>query len=188
MHKRIFLKEFVKNIKSMGSITPSSAKLVKTIASKIDFNKSDIIVELGAGTGVITDEIIRRKNPETVFIVFELNKTMFEILNDKYSHIENVYVLNVCASKLSSQLESMGYNKVDYIVSGLPFANFSRIQKNIIFTEIANLLTNQFILFQYTLRLKTSLKGYFNLLNIEKVYFNVPPANVLTLTTNKNSD
>jgi phosphatidylethanolamine/phosphatidyl-N-methylethanolamine N-methyltransferase len=52
--------EAVKNMKQVGSIVPSSSFLTKKIIKGIDFNKNLNVLELGAGTGVFTKEILNR--------------------------------------------------------------------------------------------------------------------------------
>ena len=49
-----FLGEFIKERKTVGAIAPSSKFLMKKMIAPIDFQKADVIVELGPGNGVFT--------------------------------------------------------------------------------------------------------------------------------------
>ena len=52
--KLLFFKNFIKNPRQIGSITPSSNILSEKMVDQIDFNKAKYIVELGPGTGSYT--------------------------------------------------------------------------------------------------------------------------------------
>lgn len=56
-----FIKQYIKNPKFVGAIAPSSKKLAAAMMQPIDFEKAKCIVEFGPGTGVFTEEIMRRK-------------------------------------------------------------------------------------------------------------------------------
>lgn len=61
----VFFKEFLKNTKQIGSVMPSSSFLSKVIVSKINYKNVNVIVELGAGTGVFTEMLVNNLNPNT---------------------------------------------------------------------------------------------------------------------------
>ncbi|WP_407536431.1 class I SAM-dependent methyltransferase [Cetobacterium somerae] len=179
----IFVKEFFKNTKQIGSIIPSSSFLSKAIVSKINYKTANVIVELGAGTGVFTKMLVNNLNLNTKLFVFEINPLLYKVLHNKFSHLENVYIINTSAENLTNILSLYGVNKVDYILSGLPFLNFSTSLKNCIFTNIYSSLklSGELILFQYTRFLEKDFLDFFVINDIEKVYLNFPPANIYTL-------
>lgn len=179
----IFFKEFLKNTKQIGSIMPSSSFLSKAIVSKINYKTANIIVELGAGTGVFTEMLINNLNPNTKLFIFEINPLLYKILYGKFSCFKNIYIINASAENLINILSLYGINKVDYILSGLPFLNFSLTLRNRIFTNIYSSLnlSGELILFQYTKFLENEFKDFFEINSVKKVYLNFPPANVYTL-------
>ena len=73
MSKRTFLKEFIKENKMVGSLTPSSRFLAAKMIDTIDFSTVNVIVELGPGTGVFTRKIVEKLPATTHLFVFELN-------------------------------------------------------------------------------------------------------------------
>lgn len=179
----IFFKEFLKNTKQIGSIIPSSSFLSKAIVSKINYKTANTIVELGAGTGVFTKMLIDNLNSNTKVFIFEINTSLYNTLYNKFSHLENVYIINASAENLTNILSLYGVNKVDYILSGLPFLNFSTSLKKSIFTNIYNSLklSGELILFQYTRFLEKEFSDFFIINDVKKVYLNFPPANIYTL-------
>lgn len=179
MKNFLFIKEFIFNMKNIGSLFPSSKYLAKEIVNKIEFNKQNIvIVELGAGTGVFTERIIQQKKDKDILIVLELNETFYNLLKQKFSYnsAKNVIIINDNAVNLPIILQQLKIKKVDYIVSGLPFLNFDEEERKKIFNAITKSLNGDLILFQYTQRLKEKIKNYFKNLTQKRVLLNFPPA------------
>ncbi len=63
-----FLAEYLKHPFTIGAVAPSSKYLAKKMLRNVTFNQARVIIEYGLGTGVFTEEIIKRKKPETVFL------------------------------------------------------------------------------------------------------------------------
>lgn len=59
--KTIFLKNFIKQPRQIGSIIPSSNKLSRKMVEQIDFEKAKYVIELGPGTGCYTRKNIRKE-------------------------------------------------------------------------------------------------------------------------------
>ena len=97
---------------------PSSKYLAGKMLKEIDFSKADIIIELGPGNGAITHNILAKIKPSTILICFEINDAFYNELT-KIKHPQLI-VLKASAEKMLEEIEKLGYNKVDYIVSSLP--------------------------------------------------------------------
>ncbi|MGX6592114.1 class I SAM-dependent methyltransferase [Cetobacterium ceti] len=179
MKELLFIKEFIKHFKETGAILPSSRFLARKMIDEITFDKKNVIVELGPGTGVFTKEILKRKGKTDILIVIELNELFFNNLKKELpSDDKNIILINGSASNLSDILNKLKIKKVDYIISGLPFLNFETNERKIIFDEIKKVLNGKFILFQYTKKVKKEIEKYFIIEETKKVPFNIPPANV----------
>ena len=185
MKKLLFIKEFIMHFKSTGSLIPSSKFLTKSMVDEIDFQGNSVIVELGPGTGVFTREILKRKNKDTKLIVIELNEAFYEELKEILPMDENTFLINGCASKLENILKELKVEKIDYVISGLPFLNFKPQEREAIFKEINKILVGKFILFQYTKKVKDHIEGYFRIDKIKRVFLNFPPAYVFVATKKK---
>lgn len=169
-----FLYKFVRSPGSVGSITPSSVFLAKRIMLKLPWDSIDSIVELGAGTGVFTRHIYKRKKPSCKVIIFEKDVQLHNML--KKSHPSSCFGHD--AEKLSGVLKQLKLDKVDCIVSGLPFAMFPVKKRSSILQSVVNSLQpgGTFIAFQYSLQMKTMLKRHFDKVDISLVALNIPPA------------
>lgn len=179
----LFIKEFLNNPRTIGAITFSSKYLAKNIANHIDFKKCHCIVEYGAGTGVFTSEIIKRKRKDTVFVVIELNNSLYKILKDRFKNIENVHIINDDVKNLQKILKKLNIQKVDHIISGLPFTSLPKEIGHAILSETKKCLsdTGFFTTFQYSLIKKNFFENHFRIINVAKENKNFPPAYVLNL-------
>lgn len=173
MSASVFLKQFSKNWREVGSVVPSSPFLVKKMLSKVDFDSARLVVELGPGTGPLTKEILKRLHPEGRLIVVESNETFCSILRnigDSRLRIE-------CASA-EELTRVLGGERADAIVSGLPLAVIDRKTARNILEAVKECLTpgGVFVQFQYSLTSKKLLKTFFTDVAVDFTPANVPPA------------
>jgi phosphatidylethanolamine/phosphatidyl-N-methylethanolamine N-methyltransferase len=114
-----FFVRFISCSDTVGAVLPSSSFLAKEIVSeikKLSLNAPGRrILEIGPGTGVFTDKIIKRMNPQDVLDIVEFDKTFSDELKEKYKHLKNVHVYHM---SILDYTENLG--KYDHIVSGVP--------------------------------------------------------------------
>ena len=75
-----FLKQWVRNPRELGSITPSSRYLTREVVDRIDFSRARYIAELGPGTGVFTQAILDRLAPDGRMLAIDTNAGFVEHL------------------------------------------------------------------------------------------------------------
>ncbi len=169
-----FLMKFINSPKTIGSITPSSSYLADRMLRDIHWDEAQSIVELGAGTGVFTRQIASKIEAGTKVVVFEKDRDMRGKLQSRFPG----FYLMADAQDLVASLERVNVSSVDYIISGLPFANFEPKQRQYILDGIMEALKpgGQFVSFQYSLQMKTALLQNFKQVEISMVPFNIPPA------------
>jgi len=185
--KFYFFKTFLRSPSKIGSIMPSSKFLVNEILNKVDFSDAKILVELGAGTGVVTKELYnlvkiieKKQNLKRQVVIFEQDKKLRNFLKLKFkgfNFFENAF-------ELSTNLKQENISSVDVILSGLPFANFSSKEREKLLAEILRCLKpgGKFIMFQYSLQMKEHLEKVFKKVELSFVLFNIPPAVIYTCT------
>ncbi|MGC4378841.1 rRNA adenine N-6-methyltransferase family protein [Fictibacillus sp. Mic-4] len=175
-----FLSQFLKHPKNTGAVAPSSKRLAQKMAEAIDFEKARCIVELGAGTGSFTEEIIKRKKKHTKLILIEINEVFFKDLQKRYGGAPGVVVIHGSAETIQTYIKELNIEKVDFVLSGLPFTSLpagvsSRILSNVMDALEEN---GKFITFQYSLVKKSFIQQFFQTINVKKVWLNFPPAYV----------
>jgi len=109
-----FFKVAVKSLKTSGTVTPSSKFLAKKMIKNIDFSSCKILVELGPGNGVITNQILKKLQPDSHLVCFEVNETFYENLK-KINHPQ-LTVLKVSAEQIQPEMEKLGFLKACHIV------------------------------------------------------------------------
>ena len=177
----MFILEYIKNPKGIGAIAPSSGHLANKMISEIDFEKANYIIEYGPGTGVFTEKILARVKDNTVLILIEVNEGFCDILRGLYGHKKNVIIVNDSAEHIDMILKNYNINNIDYIISGLPFSSLPKKVSNRILKKTADMIKDEgeFITFQYTLFKLNFIKKFFERINYERVFINLPPAYVL---------
>ena len=115
----LFAKNFVKNPLRNASIIPSSVSAGRAMVKNINFSNIHSVVELGPGTGVFTNELVKRCLPGTKIILIELEKSYIENLRKLFG--DKVTVENTNAHLLDEVLKKHGVSKLDLMISGLPF-------------------------------------------------------------------
>lgn len=69
----LFFAQSLRSLSVTASLFPSSRFLASALLRPIDFGTAQVIVELGIGTGAITNEILRRLRPNAVLLGVDLN-------------------------------------------------------------------------------------------------------------------
>jgi phospholipid N-methyltransferase len=186
MNIRYFIKQYIKNPRTVGAIAPSSEKLAYKMVEDINFINASCIIEYGPGTGVFTEKILNKKKDSTIFIAIEYNANFYRILKDKFKHETNFILINDSAENLKEHLNKHNIDKVDYIVSGLPFASLpdAMSKKILLVTKEILKVKGEFITFQYSLFKMKLFRMYFGRINKKKVFLNLPPAYVLKCKVN----
>lgn len=180
----LFFKAFLKNPTHVGALTPSSRYLAMRMTSFKELATAKAVIELGCGTGSITELILQRLTPGTKYIGIELNTECYRCLLKRFPQAT---FYNGSAEDMQRYMAEQNIQNVDAIISGLPWAVLPEQMQNKIFSEIVRTLSPQgvFVTFAYThakmmsraLRLKRRLKATFGNMEISStVWRNVPPA------------
>ena len=179
--KKKFRKQFWKDKKMIGAMSPSSKFLTAKMLENIDFSQTSIIVELGPGTGVFTEEILKKMKPDAVLLVFELNDTMFSLLKKKITD-ERVHLIHDSAEHIEDYLEKYHLDKADVVISSLPLAVFpDELRKKVLSASHQSLKkVGKYIQFQYSLQAKKLLKELYSDVSIKFTALNFPPAFIYT--------
>ncbi|MFM2483873.1 class I SAM-dependent methyltransferase [Celerinatantimonas yamalensis] len=180
--KLLFLKQFLATPRTVGAIAPSSRSLARKMIEQIDFTKARCIVEIGPGTGVFSELLIKYCQPHCQIILIETNPVFVEQLEQKYQHMDNVRVVHDSGEKINLYKIKFGIEHIDYVVSGIPFSSLpAQVSTNILSTVHKAIGDDgRFILFQYSLMKVRALTKWFDLTHIERSWINLPPAHVFT--------
>ncbi|WP_195724362.1 class I SAM-dependent methyltransferase [Paenibacillus monticola] len=171
----LFLYKFLRSPRQFGSMTPSSRWLARAIISPLPWNELFNIAELGAGTGAITKYLKAVTTKRTNVILFEKDSDLRRQLHLRFPG----YRLYKDCLRLRLALHNSNLEKLDCIVSSLSFRNFSMVGRVQFMEQITASLKEEglFIAFEYFFpRMKRELQQHFDILSIQYVPLNFPPA------------
>jgi phospholipid N-methyltransferase len=116
-----FIFEFIKHPTEVGAILPSSRGLAKEIVGEIPKDltaKPRRILEVGPGTGVFTEKIVKRMNPQDELVLVEFDEKFCNELRKKFANTRNVTIIQGDIAQHKPD------QKYDFIISGLPLNAF----------------------------------------------------------------
>ncbi len=119
----LFFRRWLANPLQMGSIIPSSATLCRRIASLVELEGDEVVVELGAGTGVVTRALLARGIPPERIVVFEIVPEMAEHLRRV---LPGVNVICGDAFNLARELPARFQGRVGDAICGIPLVMLPR--------------------------------------------------------------
>src|ERR1700684_2345949 len=79
-----FLRSWIERPLSIGAVTPSGKILARTMASYVDPDCSGPVVELGPGTGPVTEALVRAGVAPSRLVLVEFNPSFCRILQARY--------------------------------------------------------------------------------------------------------
>ncbi len=165
----------------MGAALPSSKALARAMAAQINQASDGAVVELGAGTGVVTHAILESGISTEKLLVIEREKKLHSLLTGLYP---NIRILCEDAMELDKVLEKSGMQKINAIVSSLPFLSMPQEVRQGIQEQMVKAIGDDGIIIQFTYGLQSpidvnELKNY-RLVGrkVKFVMLNVPPAHV----------
>lgn len=187
MKGHVFLQQYLKHPRNVGALLPSSSYLAEKMVSDPAFRSARLIVEYGPGTGVFTKKILENRNPDATVLVIENNLEFYSLLKEKYKNEENLIIVNGSAEKVDFYIEWHGLGKIDFVISGLPFASLPEPVSHAILNNTRKLLGSDghFITFQYTMLKKAYIEQFFKNIDIKREYRNFPPAYVMSCSNDK---
>ena len=166
-------------MRTTGTITRSGSALCAAAIDRIDFSRARVIVELGAGDGVITRHILDRLHPDGKVIAFEV----FDKLCEDMRAIGDprLVVAQDSAENIAAWLQKIGADYADHIVSAIPFAALPADLGHAIVTAARDNLRpgGQYNQVHYSLKTKSYYEAAFSSVETKRVWRNLPPAYVL---------
>ena len=136
----LFLGKFVRQGTAIASLAPSSRWLSRTTVRNVDWSRTRVIVELGAGTGPITRVIAARARPECRVIVLERDPDFCRLLRARFQHLRNFDIIEGDVRDLAAILSERGAGLADHIVSGLPVPSFPSDLRDSLFRVVGQVL------------------------------------------------
>jgi len=177
----VFTREWLANPLSVGAACPSSQKLARRMASFIPYGFRGTIVELGAGTGVVTAALLERGIDSDQLIVVERSFELGQFLKNRFPSLTVIHGDAVFLDDLLRRHLGNEFRGVDSVVSSLPLKSLPAATVQAIGRQLDRLLVSRGQFIQFTYDLRPDPSGPFPPLSkcaSKIVWQNFPPARV----------
>lgn len=174
----LMLKKFVVHGTTVASWSPSSTHVMKAMMQDIDWDNAQCIVELGAGTGPITEGLVQFAKSHTKLVIIEQDADFCRLLREKFPQHD---IVEGDACKLDEILAERGISHVDHVISGLPLPSFPKALRDEVIRQSAKVLNSKGDFRQLTNMpwvYRGLYKQYFRNVAFRFVPWNFPPAGV----------
>lgn len=173
----VFLRNFARDWREIGSITPSSRFLVQAMLDQIDFSRARRIVEYGPGTGVFTGELLARMHPGAQLLTLDTVAEFNHALRQRYADARLIVVTGSAAA-VDRHIAALGWLHADAIVSGIPYTAMPLAVRERILAASARAISpvGHFLAYQYSPLVLPLLRRLFGQVRMRWTPLNVPPA------------
>jgi phosphatidylethanolamine/phosphatidyl-N-methylethanolamine N-methyltransferase len=173
-----FLRSWIEKPLHMGAVMPSGRVLARTMAQYVDINSTSPVVELGPGTGAITNALIERGVDQKRLVLVEYNPGFCALLRDRYPLAK---VVQGDAYALRDSLWNVLSAPASAVVSGLPLVTKPMLTRLKLIRDAFVALSPgaPFVQFTYSVAppIPKSLPGVSTEAS-ERIWMNLPPARV----------
>ncbi len=171
-----FLKGLLREPGAISAPTPSSPALAAAIAAKVDPQRPGLVIELGAGTGVVTQALLDRGVAPERLIAIEYCGYFADLLAQRFA---GVTVVQGDAFAFENYLP-MG-QQVAAVVSGVPLLNFALPQRRTLITRALALQGPDGSFVQLSYGWRPPISSAFGIAPEKTIVWrNLPPAHIWT--------
>jgi phosphatidylethanolamine/phosphatidyl-N-methylethanolamine N-methyltransferase len=118
---KLILREFARDPFSVATVCPSSPFLARHLANSLALETAKVVVELGPGTGALTEAVLPRMHPQARFLAVERNPALCAAWRHRYPRHT---VVEGSVADLPQICADQGIEAVDCVISGLPWPSF----------------------------------------------------------------
>jgi phosphatidylethanolamine/phosphatidyl-N-methylethanolamine N-methyltransferase len=173
-----FIRSWLEKPLAIGAVKPSGKVLARTMAQYVNPASEGPIVELGPGTGPVTQALVQKGVDPSRLVLIEFNATFCRLLRARYPQAT---VVQGDAYSLRRLLDNFLYQPAAAIVSGLPLMTKPARTRLRLIADALSLLAPgaPFIQFTYAVvsPLPKRLAGVRSEAS-ERIWLNMPPARV----------
>jgi phosphatidylethanolamine/phosphatidyl-N-methylethanolamine N-methyltransferase len=173
-----FLRSWIEKPLHVGAVMPSSKLLARTMAQYVDAESEGPVIELGPGTGAITNALIEHGIDQKRLVLVEYNPSFCALLRDRYPQAT---VVQGDAYSLRASLFEVLKVPASAVVSGLPLVTKPMLTRLRLIRDAFTALAPgaPFVQFTYAVvpPIPKSLPGVSTEAS-ERIWMNLPPARV----------
>jgi phosphatidylethanolamine/phosphatidyl-N-methylethanolamine N-methyltransferase len=173
-----FIRSWIEKPLSTGAVTPSSKALARTMARYVDPQASGPVIELGPGTGPVTEALVQHGIDPKRLILVEFNPDFCRLLRKRYPAAT---VVQGDAYRLRRLLETTVREPAAAMVSGLPLVTKPLRTRLRLISDAMGLLAPGAPFVQFTYAMVPPIPKVLSGITAESsdlIWMNLPPARV----------
>jgi phosphatidylethanolamine/phosphatidyl-N-methylethanolamine N-methyltransferase len=176
----LFLQEWLNAPRCIASVVPSSRRLSNEMARWVPLDQEGYVVELGPGTGAITEALLAHGVHRDRLIAVERTPVLADLLRQRF---HGAHIITGDALELSRLLRHQIKNELPVlaVVSSLPLRHFSDADARTLTEQIHATLAPGGLWTQYSYHLgkeRPEGSAVFEAIHSEVIWRNIPPAKV----------
>lgn len=173
-----FLRTWFEKPLATGAVMPSGRALARTMAAYVDPASKGPVIELGPGTGPVTEALVERGVDPARLVLVEFNPMFCRLLRSRYP---TATVIQGDAYRLRPLLTEMLREPAAAIVSGLPLVTKPLRARLRLITDAMHLLDKGAPFIQFTYAVVPPIPKIPDVMSAEGselIWMNLPPARV----------
>jgi len=173
-----FIRSWIERPLTIGAVTPSGKILARAMARYVDPNSTGPVIELGPGTGPVTEALVEAGVAPSRLVLVEFNPAFCRILRTRYP---DATLVQGDAYRLRRLLESLLLQPAAAVVSGLPLVTKPMRARLRLIRDALDLMVPGAPFVQFTYSVAAPLPrrlGEFSVEASERIWLNLPPARV----------
>jgi len=172
-----FLRNWLGNPLQVGAVAPSSQELCRLMASYVEADRPGVIVELGPGTGAVTQAMLERGVADDRLVLIEYSPDFCTLLRARFP---GVTVVNANAYALGEVMAALGNPPVASVISGLPLVVKPLAERQALLADAIARMAPGAPFIQFSYMLVPPVKGVVGttISSTRWVLSNLPPARV----------
>ena len=182
-----FIRSWFDSPLTAGAVSPSGRFLARAMARCVDPRSDGLIVELGPGTGPVTEALVARGVPLDRLVLVEYDPSFCKLLERRFP---GAHILQGDAYRLQDTLGHLNGAKIACVVSSLPLLTRPERERIALLDEAFALMGPEGSFVQFTYGLASPMPLKLNLRTTQDyrgevsnpVWLNLPPARVWRYT------
>ncbi len=172
-----FLRGFIKHPVMVGSIIPSSDKLIAKMLAPVEWDKTHLFVEYGPGVGTFTRPILELLGPDARLIAIDTNADFIDYLREDIDD-PRLIAFAGSAADVEKIVAAHGFDHADYVLSGLPFSTLPAGVGSAIGKATGRVIRDggAFLVYQFSPKVRDYIAPFFERIERGFEWANLPPA------------
>jgi len=172
-----FLRGFIKHPVMVGSIIPSSDKLIAKMLAPVEWDKTHLFVEYGPGVGTFTRPILDNLGPDARLIAIDTNADFIDYLRRDIDDPRLIAVAG-SAADVEKIVAAHGFDHADFVLSGLPFSTLPTGVGDAIGKATGRVIRDggAFLVYQFSPKVRDYIAPFFERIERGFEWINMPPA------------